>query len=161
MPRQSTTTKRATTQTTRIGGVRKIIKTTAAGKVTITTALPLEWELQAAAVKRLRQIPGILFAAGMESGKRGPKAQMQAVATGMATGHPDMTILLPAGRVFFIEYKASAGALSPVQAARHKAMRKLGHVVEVVKASTELECADETERLVRLHLAANDNEPSC
>ena len=86
---------------------------------------------------------------------------MQAIATGMAAGHPDMTILLPYGRVMFIEYKTSAGSLSHAQLGRHKAMRKLGHVVEVVKASTELECADETERLVRLHLAANDNEPSC
>lgn len=143
-------------QTTRINGQRVRI-VTRGGKVTIRQAPVLESNLQAAAVRRLRTIPNILFAAGMESGKRGPKAQMQAVATGLAAGHPDMTILLPAGRVFFIEYKNSVGRLSPAQIARHDAMRKLGHVVEVVKVSTEEECADETERLVRRHMAANDN----
>lgn len=161
MPSKPTSKPTSTqTQITRVNGQRVRI-VTRGGKVSVAAAPALEWELQAAAVRRLRTIPNILFAAGMESGKRGPKAQMQAVATGLAAGHPDMTILLPAGRVFFIEYKNSVGRLSPAQIARHDALRKLGHVIEVVKASTEEECADETERLVRRHMAANDNSSMC
>ena len=148
----------AQTQITRVNGQRVRI-VTRGGKVTVTTAPALEWELQAAAVKRLLTLP-VLFAAGMESGKRGPRAQVQALATGLAAGHPDMTILLPEGRVLFIEYKTATGRLSPVQVARHAAMRKLGHAVEIVKAASCEECADETERLVRLHMAANDNAAS-
>ena len=154
--KQPTDATRQHTQTVRIDGQRMRL-TTRNGKVTARPVGEVEWKLQAAAARRLRTIEGILFAAGMESGKRGPRAQVQALATGLAAGHPDMTILLPEGRVMFIEYKTATGRLSPVQIERHAAMRELGHDVEVVKASTEQECADETERLVRIRLCANDN----
>ena len=149
-----------TTQTVRIGGVRTKI-TTRNGKVTATAALPLEWKLQAAAVRALKAMPEFgrqfLLAGDQAAGKRGPKAQMQALATGLTPGDPDLRIYLPAGRIAFIEYKTTAGRLSPAQRQRHADMARLGHAVEVVAATTEDACAAATVALVRGWLAGNSN----
>lgn len=167
MPRQSrqSTTKRATTQTTRIGGVRKIIKTTAAGKVTVTNALPLEWELQAAQVRALRAMPEygkqFLFAGDQNAAKRGQTATAQAKAAGMTAGEPDLRIYLEGGRLGLIENKVGRAALEPSQVTRHPALAALGHPVTVVRAVTEDDAAAQAVALVRKWLAGNDNEPSC
>jgi len=154
-------TKSTTTQTVRIAGQRMKL-TTRNSKVTAKTAPELEWRLQAAAVRALKAMPEFgrqfLLAGDMASGKRGPKAQMQALATGLTPGDPDLRIYLPAGRIAFIEYKTSTGRLSPAQKQRHADMARLGHIVEVVAAATEDECADKTVALVRGWLAGNSNE---
>lgn len=146
----------STTQTVTINGVRTIL-TTRNGKVTAKPALPLEWTLQAAQVRRLSQM-GVAYAGSMEAGKRGPRAQAQAVATGMKAGEPDLRVYLPGGRCAFIENKVGNGRLSPAQVERHGLLRRLGFSVEVVRATTEQEAADKIEALVRGWLVANDNE---
>lgn len=152
-----------TTQTVRIGGQRMRL-TTRNGRVTARPAPELEWRLQAAAVRALKAMPEyqrqFLLAGDMASGKRGPKAQMQALATGLTPGDPDLRIYLPDGRVAFIEYKTTAGRLSPAQRQRHADMARMGHTVEVVAAATEDECAAATVSLVRGWLAGNSNEQS-
>lgn len=154
-------TKSTTTQTVRINGQRMRL-TTRNGKVTAKPAPELEWKLQAAAVRALKAMPEFgrqfLLAGDQAAGKRGPKAQMQALATGLTPGDPDLRIYLPAGRVAFIEYKTSTGRMSPAQRQRHADMRHLGHTVEVVAAATEDECAAATVALVRGWLAGNSNE---
>ena len=124
-----------TTQTVRIAGVRTKI-TTRNGKVTAAAALPLEWKLQAAAVRALKAMPEFgrqfLLAGDQAAGKRGPKAQMQALATGLTPGDPDLRINLPEGRTAFIEYKTTA--------------------------TTEDACAAATVALVRGWLTANTNK---
>lgn len=155
------TTPTTTTQIVRIGGQRMRL-TTRNGRVTARPAPELEWRLQAAAVRALKAMPEyqrqFLLAGDMASGKRGPKAQMQALATGLTPGDPDLRIYLPAGRIAFIEYKTTAGRLSPAQRQRHADMARLGHAVEVVAAATEDECAAATVALVRQWLAGNSNE---
>lgn len=155
------TTPRTTTQTVRIGGQRMRL-TTRNGKVTAKPVGELEWKLQAAAVRRLKAMPEFgkqfLLAGDQAAGKRGPKAQMQAIATGLTPGDPDLRIYLPAGRIAFIEYKTSTGRLSQAQKQRHADMTRLGHTVEVVAAATEDECAAATVRLVRGWLAGNNNQ---
>lgn len=152
-----------TTQTVRIAGQRMRL-TTRNGKVTAKPVGELEWKLQAAAVRALKTMPEyqrqFLLAGDMASGKRGPKAQMQALATGLTPGEPDLRLYLPEGRIAFIEYKTSAGRLSPAQRQRHADMARLGHTVEVVAATTEDECADKTVALVRGWLAGNSNQQS-
>lgn len=152
-----------TTQIVRINGIRTKIMTKA-GKVTTTPALPLEWELQAAQVRRLRNLPEygkqFLLAGDMNSGKRGPTAQAQAIATGMTPGEPDLRIYLIGGRLASIENKVGKGRLSPAQRDRHAALVRLGHIVEVVSATTEQEAADQAVRLVKGWLAANTNQPT-
>lgn len=154
------TTPRTTTQTVRIAGVRTKL-TTRNGRVTARPVGEVEWKLQAAAVRALKAMPEFgrqfLLAGDQAAGKRGPKAQMQALATGLTPGDPDLRIYLPAGRIAFIEYKTSTGRLSPAQRQRHADMARLGHAVDVVAATTEDECAAATVALVRGWLAGNDN----
>ena len=115
-----------------------------------------EWRLQAAQVRALRAMPehGRLFllAGDQNAARRGPRAQVQAKATGMTSGEPDLRIYLAQGRVAFIENKTAKGRLSPEQRDRHAAMARLGHVVEVVRAATEQEAAERAVTLVRTWL---------
>lgn len=136
-----------TIQTVRIGG-KRVRLVTRDGKVTARPAPPLEWELQAAQVRELRRIPGILFVGGMEAGKRGPRAQAMALATGLTAGHPDLTIFLPGGRCAFIENKVGNGRLSPAQVARHAALTALGHTVVTLRATTPEDAAAQAVSLV-------------
>lgn len=162
MPKRPSAPPKTTTQTIRIGGQR-VRLTTRNGKVTAKPVGEVEWKLQAAAVRRLKAMPEFgkqfLLAGDQAAAKRGPKAQMQAIATGLTPGDPDLRLYLPGGRVKFIEYKTTSGSLSPAQRTRHADMQRLGHEVEVVAAFSEDECADKTEALVRQWLAANSNSP--
>lgn len=152
------------TQTTTVKGKRvRITTTTKAGKTTVTmkAAPVLEWELQAEQCRRLKAMPeyGKLFLimGGMEAGRRGRQEQMKAKATGLTAGHPDLTVFLPGGKVAMIENKAENGRLAPEQKKRHAALAAIGHVVEVVKATTTDEAAERAVALVRGWLAANEN----
>lgn len=139
----STTT--VTTQITRINGARVKI-TTKAGQVTTKPALPLEWELQAAQVASLRRLPQyqrqFLLAGDMNASKRGPRAQAQAIATGMTSGEPDLRIYGEFGRPLLIENKVGNGRLSPSQKDRHAALQRLGYTVLVIRATTTTEAAE-------------------
>lgn len=143
-----------TTQTVRINGKRTRL-VTRNGRVTAKVAPPLEHELQAAQVRRLRGM-GVLFAGDQNAAKRGPKAQAIARATGMAPGEPDLRVYLAGGFCGFIENKVGNGRLSPAQVQRHADLRRLGFVVEVVRAMSEDEAADKAETVVRGWLADNE-----
>lgn len=154
---------RTTTQTVRINGARTVL-TTRNGKVTAKPALPKEWELQAAQVRALRNMPeyGKLFAiAGdQNAGKRGPRAQQEAIAAGLTPGEPDVRVYLAGGRLGLIENKVGRAALTDSQRVRHPLLAKLGHPVEVVRAVTCEEAAARAVELVRGWLSdcvANDN----
>jgi hypothetical protein len=156
-----------TTQTTKLNGkrVRIVTTTLAAGtKVKVTEASPKEWEGQAAQVRALRTMPeyGKLFllAGDQNSAKRGPRAQIEAIAAGMTPGEADVRIYLHGGRLRMIENKVGNGRLSPAQVARHAALARLGFEIEVVRFSTTEEAATKAVALVRGWLleAANDND---
>lgn len=116
-----------------------------------------EWKLQAAQVRALRAMPEhgreFLLVGGMEAGKRGPRAAVQAQATGLTAGHPDLTLFFRGGRCAFIENKTMTGRVSPAQRERHAELAKLGFDVEVVRAATEQEAAAMAVELVRGWLA--------
>ena len=116
--------------------------------------------MQAAQVRRLRSLAAygkrFLLAGDQNAGKRGPKAQSQAVAAGMTAGEPDLRIYLPGARIGLIENKVGNAKLKPEQIARHAALAAIGHKVEVIRATTEAEAADKAEALVRSWLADND-----
>lgn len=153
----TTATSSTTTQTVRIGGQRMRL-TTRNGRVTARPALPLEWECQAGQVSALRRMRDVLIVGGMEAGKRGPRAQVQALATGLTAGHPDLTVFLPGGRAYFIENKVGNGRLSPAQMQRHADLRRLGFTVEVVRATSVEDATEQAVALVHRWLAANDND---
>ncbi|MBJ6135021.1 VRR-NUC domain-containing protein [Ochrobactrum sp. Q0168] len=148
-----------TTQITRINGARVKI-TTRNGRVTTKPALPLEWELQAAQVASLRRLPQyqrrFLLAGDMNASKRGPRAQAQAIATGMTSGEPDLRIYGEYGRLLLIENKVGQGRLSPAQKDRHKALERLGYTVLIIRATTTTEAAEQAVTAVLGWLAETD-----
>lgn len=157
------TNKKPTTQTTRINGKRVVIRTSAKGKVTVADAPIKESEGQAAQVRALRSLPEygrqFLLAGDMNSAKRGPRAQADAIATGMTPGEADLRIYLKGGQLRMIENKVGKGRLSPAQVERHASLARLGHQVEVVRFTSTTEAASKAVALVKGWLADNDNRP--
>ena len=152
-----------TTQTTRMNGKRVRIVTTVTGtntRVQVTEAEPKEWEMQAAQVRALRAMPEygkqFLLAGDQNSAKRGPRAQMEAIAAGMTPGEADMRIYIAGGQLRMIENKVGRGRLSPAQVDRHAALARMGFTVEVLRAVTAEDAARQAVALVRGWLAAND-----
>lgn len=148
-------------QTTRINGKRAVITTSAkTGRVTVKEALPLEWELQAAQVRALRALPAygrrFLLAGDMNASKRGPRAQAQDTATGMTSGEPDLRIYADGARLLLIENKVGKARLLPAQVARHAALAKLGHRVEVLRAVTPEDAAAQAVAMVLGFLEQGD-----
>lgn len=60
-----------------------------------------------------------------------------AQATGRTLGEPDFTVLLPKGRIIFVEAKTSHGKLSIAQEAFAARAGFLGHVVHVCRSVTD------------------------
>ena len=54
-------------------------------------------------------------------------------------GVPDRIVLLPNGKMFFVECKDKDGRLSPVQAARIKKLESLGSRVFVINSKEQIE----------------------
>lgn len=151
---------------TRLRVVRKTSKLangTTIVRQKLESAPVLEWRLQAAAVRALKALPQFdrefTLAGDMNSAKRGPQAQIQASATGLAPGDPDLRLYLAGGVLKLIEYKGERGRLSPAQKERHSLLKRLGFEVVTVQATTEAGCAEATVALVKAWLggAANDN----
>ena len=156
------TTPRTTTQTVRIAGVRTRL-VTKNGKLTATAALPLEWEYQAAQVRALKAMPEygsqFLIAGDQNAARRGPKAQVQAKATGMEPGEFDLRVYMAGGVLGLIENKVGRASLSPAQKQRHADLERLGFTRQaVVRAVTTEDAAVQAVSLVRKWLAHNDNE---
>lgn len=171
-----TTKNKPTSQTTRMNGKRVVIRTSATGKVTVTDAPILEWELQAAAVRALKampeyadkaedvtasQSPRFTLAADMNGDYRNGNAAVKAEATGIAAGDPDLRVYLPNGVLRLIEYKGKLGRLTDSQRKRHPLLIALGHPVETVRVTTLEDAAERSIALVKGWLleAANDNRP--
>ena len=57
-------------------------------------------------------------------------------------GLPDRMVLLPHGKMGFVEVKAPGGKPRPIQAARHRLLRQLGFKVYV------LDCAEDIPRIL-------------
>lgn len=55
------------------------------------------------------------------------------VIHGVEPGTPDLLVMLPGGRVLWLELKTARGRLSPAQQAWHERARRMGHTVEVVR----------------------------
>jgi len=156
-------------QTTKINGARVVISTTASGKVTVKPAEVLEIDLQAAAVRALKKLPGYVddarnvtagsFALAADqngSGFRGRNAAVKLKAAGMAAGEPDVRVYLSGGTLKLIEFKGAKGKLEASQEKRFPMLRALGFEIAMVEATTTDEAAGRAVALVRSWLAAND-----
>jgi hypothetical protein len=54
-------------------------------------------------------------------------------------GLPDRVVILPGGRIFFIETKTEGGKVEPAQAAMHNKMRARGVEVEVLYTTRQVD----------------------
>lgn len=54
-------------------------------------------------------------------------------------GLPDRMVMLPGGKVFFVELKRLGGVLSPMQRVQHKSFKKLGFKVYVPYTKEEID----------------------
>ena len=100
-----------------------------------------------------------LPAGDQNAAKRGPKAQVQAKATGMEPGEPDLRLYIAGGRLRMIENKVGRGKLSPDQVQRHEQLAALGHEVVVVRATSTEDAADQAEAL-GAGLAGGQRQPA-
>jgi hypothetical protein len=149
-------------------------RTTANGTKVTTTKLveagPLEWQIQAEAVRRVRQLGGygdelgrgVVFtlAGDFNSARRSPQQAVIAKATGIAAGEPDIRLYGRGGRLLLIEMKGPKTPISADQKKRHALLGKLGHPVAVVRGKTIDQGAADVVKLVQDWLAAapaNDN----
>ena len=150
-------------------------RTTANGTKVTTTKLveagPLEWQIQAEAVRRVRQLPGygdeaapgvtFTLAADFNAGRRSPQQAVIAKATGIAAGEEDLRIYAIGGQTLLIEVKGPKTPISADQHKRHALHRHLGYRVELVRGKTIEQGAADVAKLVQEWLAsvvpANDN----
>lgn len=54
-------------------------------------------------------------------------------------GLPDRLILMPGGKVFFVETKRKGGKLAPMQILQHRSLRKLGFRVYIPYTKDEVD----------------------
>lgn len=136
----------------------------------LVEADPLEWEIQAEAVRRLRQLPGygdkpepgvtFTLAGDFNSARRSPQQATIAKATGIAAGEPDLRIYGTGGRLLLIELKGPNTPVSKDQRdVRHPLLASLGHPVTIVRGKTIEQGAADVVALVKEWLGepANDN----
>jgi len=84
--------------------------------------------LQKAVVQHLRLcgVPGLLFFAPANEGKRSPRSGARLKAMGMLPGVADLVVMVPGGVPFFLELKSPKGVLSPEQKAFRTVCRAAG-----------------------------------
>jgi hypothetical protein len=75
----------------------------------------LSIQAQILAYIKLQAKPGVFAFAIPNAGKRGPRAQTQAKREGMMSGVSDLAILMPGGRVAWLEVKRAKGKQTPMQ----------------------------------------------
>jgi hypothetical protein len=115
-----------------------------------------EWRYQAEVISRLHKLEdeGLSFtcAGDMNRAKRGRRAQMEAKATGLTAGEPDIRVYMAGGILFSIELKTPNGRRSKDQIKRHALLTKLGFEIITIAGRTPEELADAVEALVRSRL---------
>lgn len=68
------------------------------------------------------------------AGRRGHWVAQQMKAEGLTAGAPDLCILLPQGRVLWLELKTATGRQSPAQLAFQSFCYAQGHIYRVIRS---------------------------
>ena len=90
---------------------------------------------QAAIVEWVRVVaPGVLIFAVPNGGYRTPAEAARLKWTGTVAGVPDLVVVAPGGRVFFLEVKTPTGRLSEAQRAIHESLVALGAAPAIVRS---------------------------
>ena len=123
----------------------------------------LEWQIQAEAVRRIKQLPGygdewvdgvdFTIAGDFNAARRSRQESVKAKATGIAAGEPDLRVYILGGWLRMIEFKGAKTPVSAAQKTRHKLLAGLGFDVELLRARTIEEGASAAVGLVAGWLA--------
>lgn len=117
-----------------------------------------EWRFQAEVIARLHKMEDDGFpltcAGDMNAAKRSRAKQIEAKATGLTAGEPDVRVYIAGGRLLSIELKAKKGSRSADQKLRHARLEALGFEVLNPRAPTPEALADLVEAEVRARLPA-------
>jgi len=101
-----------------------------------------EARVQAAVVAWVRAAaPHALIFAVPNGGLRSKAEASRLKWTGVVAGIPDLVVVAPGGRVFFIEVKAPDGRLSPEQRAIHESLVALGAPPAIVRSIDDVRLA--------------------
>ena len=86
-------------------------------------------------LSELRRQNKISFFVNIEGAKRDKRQQIAAKRHGMRPGRPDLEIILPDGKIVFVELKRySGGKLTLPQKETHEELSQLGHDVRTIYA---------------------------
>jgi hypothetical protein len=97
--------------------------------------LNAEARIQAAIVEWIRVAAPSVLAFAVPNGGLRTKAEAARMRwTGVLAGVPDLAVIAPGGRVFFLEVKTDAGRLSPDQHAIHDHLIALGTPAAIVRS---------------------------
>jgi VRR-NUC domain len=97
-----------------------------------------EARIQAAIVEWIRVVaPFIMVFAVPNGGLRSKPEATRMRWTGVLAGVPDLAVVAPGGRIFFIEVKAPGGYLSAAQRAMHGRLVALGTAAATVRPVDE------------------------
>jgi hypothetical protein len=147
--------------------IRKTTTSLANGTAVVRTKLvaaePAEWECQAEAVRRLRQLPGYgdeagpgiywTFAADFNAARRSRQESIKAKATGIKAGEQDIRVYAFGQHVLLLELKGPKTPVSGEQKTRHALHRHLGFRVEIIRCKTIEQGAADVVALVQGWLA--------
>lgn len=115
-----------------------------------------EWRFQAEVIARLHKMEAegapLACAGDMNAAKRSKAKQIEAKATGLTAGEPDVRVYIGGGRLLSIELKAKRGSRSGAQKDRHARLGTLGFEVLNPRADTPEALADLVEAEVRARL---------
>lgn len=69
---------------------------------------------------------------------------MQKKASGLVAGVPDMCLLLPSGKVVWIEFKFGENGLSDKQKKLHSSWKEINHIIIVIRSISVFKMTIET-----------------
>lgn len=117
-----------------------------------------EWRFQAEVIARLHKMEAdglpLACAGDMNAAKRSRAKQIEAKATGLTAGEPDVRVYIAGGRLVSFELKAKKGSRSADQKKRHALLEALGFEILNPRADTPDALADLVEAEVRARLPA-------
>lgn len=132
-------------------------------KTKLVEAGPLEWQIQAEAVRRCRMLPGFgdeasdsvtfTLAGDFNASRRSPQQSTIAKATGIVAGEQDLRFYGQGGNMLLVEMKGPKTPISKDQHKRHALHRHLGFRVEVIRGKTIEQGAADVVALVQSWLA--------
>jgi hypothetical protein len=81
-----------------------------------------------------RPLPEVALEAYLTRKVKGIGGIVFKIEPGMRKGLPDRCVMIPYGRIYFVEMKTSVGTRSPMQIVWHDRADKIGHVVHTINS---------------------------